>query len=622
MSDSGDPASRKAGSMQPDGCKPSDPKSPKKYKAWDKEEMMLLRKGVQRHGVGNWETIRQDPDFQPLKLRTGVQIKDKWRNLVKFRHLTEEEKEAIANRAVKINRRSGRSSSFTFGSGADAKGKADPDPSTLCNGGVGAAGNLATGNTDQAKHLQSLSAYSKAQQDRSQAELEVQEAQAAYAQARTQLNTAQQSNLDSAVVESFVEVANQANGNLDLTKQRLSLARAIENRLMNTVHHQPSPPTTSALLDVPHASAASVSSSSDSAALGSLLAAHIGKGGLQMRPNPAAYGRSQSFDSSSFPRMFGSCEDVAPSEFSTDPQQFSAFPDSYGQPADGGPTLSKLAIRAGTRSPRRMSGSMPSSPLGKARSMGMGRMSSLAIRSGNHHDEYELLNAGRPPAYQQNIDSFGYAGTPDSLGCPAETSSSLAGASTGLNFFPADVTSNTGVSVGGPISSLELQSCNTEPNGMLGFFASSSRNVNSIQPYKTNHLPLEMAMNGLTNDTENGSSATFDGHGSAYNGFEYIQRSNMAVSDFYPLTVHTSVHNDLLKNEENAGHQLPMGSEASWVACGAGYGGFGRMTDGDTLETTCSDAIIDAMDDIMGVESLQEIGHSLEDGCAVDPRFG
>ena len=185
--------------------KATDARSPKKYKAWDKEEMMLLRKGVQRHGVGNWETIRQDPDFHLLKLRTGVQIKDKWRNLVKFRHLTEEEKQAVANRTNKINRRTGRSSSFTFGTGQGATVKTEAIVANL--GGADAcarkdvAQNLFIGGPDQAKRLQSLAAYSKAQQDRSQADMEVQDAQAAYDQANVQLSNAQQSNADASVVE-------------------------------------------------------------------------------------------------------------------------------------------------------------------------------------------------------------------------------------------------------------------------------------------------------------------------------------------------------------------------------------------------------------------------------------
>lgn len=169
--------------------RPSDTKTPKKYKAWDKEEMMMLRKGVQRHGVGSWETIRQDPDFKLLKLRTGVQIKDKWRNLVKFRHLTEEEKEAVATRTNKLNRRSGRSSSFTFG----ADETANRIPVSLSSPWAQAAASpqgFTMQNASDSTHMQGLSAYSKAQRERMQAEGNVKQAQAACNQATAQLNEA------------------------------------------------------------------------------------------------------------------------------------------------------------------------------------------------------------------------------------------------------------------------------------------------------------------------------------------------------------------------------------------------------------------------------------------------
>ena len=46
-----------------------------------------MREGVARHGLGAWEVIRHDETYQVLKSRTGVQLKDKWRNLVKFKHV-------------------------------------------------------------------------------------------------------------------------------------------------------------------------------------------------------------------------------------------------------------------------------------------------------------------------------------------------------------------------------------------------------------------------------------------------------------------------------------------------------------------------------------------------------
>jgi len=49
---------------------------------WDEEEEDSLRDAVQKHGIGAWERMRHDPEFMVLKGRTGVQLKDKWRNLV------------------------------------------------------------------------------------------------------------------------------------------------------------------------------------------------------------------------------------------------------------------------------------------------------------------------------------------------------------------------------------------------------------------------------------------------------------------------------------------------------------------------------------------------------------
>lgn len=34
---------------------------------WDAHEEDLLRRGVQKHGIGSWERIRHDPEFKVLK---------------------------------------------------------------------------------------------------------------------------------------------------------------------------------------------------------------------------------------------------------------------------------------------------------------------------------------------------------------------------------------------------------------------------------------------------------------------------------------------------------------------------------------------------------------------------
>ncbi|KAK9904272.1 hypothetical protein WJX75_008209 [Coccomyxa subellipsoidea] len=50
------------------------------YRVWTAEEEEALRKGVQKHGIGSWEIIRQDANYRHLLAdRTGVQLKDKGR---------------------------------------------------------------------------------------------------------------------------------------------------------------------------------------------------------------------------------------------------------------------------------------------------------------------------------------------------------------------------------------------------------------------------------------------------------------------------------------------------------------------------------------------------------------
>lgn len=67
-------------------------KSTREYRVWEPAEEDALREGVRKHGLGAWEIIRKDAEFgKLLKGRTGVQLKDKWRNLVKFRHISVDE---------------------------------------------------------------------------------------------------------------------------------------------------------------------------------------------------------------------------------------------------------------------------------------------------------------------------------------------------------------------------------------------------------------------------------------------------------------------------------------------------------------------------------------------------
>ncbi|XP_062214023.1 single myb histone 1-like [Phragmites australis] len=49
---------------------------------WTPEEEAALKAGVAKHGPGKWRTILRDPEFSVLlRLRSNVDLKDKWRNL-------------------------------------------------------------------------------------------------------------------------------------------------------------------------------------------------------------------------------------------------------------------------------------------------------------------------------------------------------------------------------------------------------------------------------------------------------------------------------------------------------------------------------------------------------------
>ncbi|XP_065875153.1 telomere repeat-binding factor 2 [Euphorbia lathyris] len=49
---------------------------------WTAEEEAALKAGVHKHGTGKWRTILTDPEFSSvLRLRSNVDLKDKWRNI-------------------------------------------------------------------------------------------------------------------------------------------------------------------------------------------------------------------------------------------------------------------------------------------------------------------------------------------------------------------------------------------------------------------------------------------------------------------------------------------------------------------------------------------------------------
>lgn len=61
-------------------------------KRWTAAEEAALKAGIRKYGAGAWVRIRDDKEFGHfLERRTGMQLKDKWRNLLKFGHITEAE---------------------------------------------------------------------------------------------------------------------------------------------------------------------------------------------------------------------------------------------------------------------------------------------------------------------------------------------------------------------------------------------------------------------------------------------------------------------------------------------------------------------------------------------------
>lgn len=69
-------------------------------KRWTAQEEIALKAGIAKHGAGAWVRIREDPEYSHLlKRRTGMQLKDKWRNLIKFGHISAEEGREAESRA-------------------------------------------------------------------------------------------------------------------------------------------------------------------------------------------------------------------------------------------------------------------------------------------------------------------------------------------------------------------------------------------------------------------------------------------------------------------------------------------------------------------------------------------
>jgi len=53
-----------------------------KKRKWTEDELAAFKEALKVHGVGHWQKMKDDPRFSDrLAGRTGVNLKDKWRNM-------------------------------------------------------------------------------------------------------------------------------------------------------------------------------------------------------------------------------------------------------------------------------------------------------------------------------------------------------------------------------------------------------------------------------------------------------------------------------------------------------------------------------------------------------------
>ncbi|CAN6461520.1 unnamed protein product [Victoria cruziana] len=69
----------------------------KHHRSWTLQEVMKLVEGVSRHGVGRWSDIKR-LEFSASAYRTSVDLKDKWRNLLKASYAQLQTKKAVEQR--------------------------------------------------------------------------------------------------------------------------------------------------------------------------------------------------------------------------------------------------------------------------------------------------------------------------------------------------------------------------------------------------------------------------------------------------------------------------------------------------------------------------------------------
>jgi hypothetical protein len=55
-----------------------------KKRKWTEDELAAFKEALKVHGDGHWQKMKDDPRFSDrLAGRTGVNLKDKWRNMEK-----------------------------------------------------------------------------------------------------------------------------------------------------------------------------------------------------------------------------------------------------------------------------------------------------------------------------------------------------------------------------------------------------------------------------------------------------------------------------------------------------------------------------------------------------------
>eukprot|EP00873_Tetraselmis_striata_P004295 jgi/Tetstr1/424559/TSEL_015085.t1 len=99
--------------------------SSRSYRVWTDEEEANLLRGVSEFGVGNWEAIRLRPELC-LSQRSALQLKDKWRNLVKYGHVSVRDFSAAATPPATPDKKRKRCSE----GGESAAGSGECGPST------------------------------------------------------------------------------------------------------------------------------------------------------------------------------------------------------------------------------------------------------------------------------------------------------------------------------------------------------------------------------------------------------------------------------------------------------------------------------------------------------------